>query len=193
MTKSDLFATNLLVKEEIFDLQPNLRGSLLKLEPLKPQDFESLFLVASDPLIWQLHPEPTRYQRSVFEKFFDLALQSKGALLVRDLQSNLVLGSSRFYNLNLAQKRVTIGYTFLSRSCWGGQHNADMKRLMLTHAFQYVEDALFEVGESNWRSRRAMEKIGGRLCGRMQKQNLDGLAHVIYKISKEEFLQSGIA
>src|SRR4030095_5126596 len=57
-----------------FDLQPVLRGSLVELRPLLRSDFDALFAAASDPLLWEQHPEPERYKREVFERFFDTAM-----------------------------------------------------------------------------------------------------------------------
>jgi len=59
-----------------FDLQPTLIGKAISLRPLRAEDFEALYAAASDPLIWEQHPEPLRYQRPVFEGFFASALAS---------------------------------------------------------------------------------------------------------------------
>jgi RimJ/RimL family protein N-acetyltransferase len=154
-----------------FDLQPTLVGQPISLRPVTASDFEALFAVASDPLIWEQHPEPLRYQRPVFEGFFTGALASGGALVVTDNQSGEVIGSSRYYEWNPAAREVAIGYTFLARSHWGGAANREMKRLMLEHAFRSVDVVWFHVGKSNWRSRRAMEKIGGRLSHEARRES----------------------
>ena len=144
-----------------FDLQPTLEGERILLTPLKPVDFEALYAVASDPLIWEQHPEPTRYQRRVFEGFFAGAIASGGALLVTDKTARKVIGSSRYYDWNPAEREIAIGYTFLARSHWGGATNREMKTLMLDHAFRWAKAVWFHVGKNNWRSRKAMENIGG--------------------------------
>jgi len=51
-----------------FDLQPTLRGALLELRPLAADDFAALYEAANDPLIWEQHPEPTRWQKEIFSK-----------------------------------------------------------------------------------------------------------------------------
>jgi len=142
-----------------FDPQPHLLGELLELRPLLPTDFESLFSVASDPLIWELHPEPTRYQRSVFEQFFQGAIVH-GALAVVDRSTGAIIGSSRYYNPDAAMRDVSVGFTFLARSHWGGRANGEMKRLMLDHAIQSFDRVWLHIGPDNFRSRRAAEKIG---------------------------------
>lgn len=141
-------------------LQPKLEGQLVRLIPLQSHDFEDLFLIASDPLIWEQHPENTRYQRDVFNRYFDSGIESQGAFIVRDSQSDELLGCTRFYNYDVSRKVISIGYTFLKRSCWGKPINREMKKLMIEYAFQLVEKIQFDIGENNLRSRKAVEKIG---------------------------------
>lgn len=148
------------------DLQPAIGNALVRVQPLQRDDFERLFAVASDPLIWEQHPNPDRYQRAVFENWFRGALESRGALLVFDADSDALIGSSRFYDYDPAASVVLIGYTFLARSHWGGRYNPALKQLMLEHAFGSVERVLFHVGESNRRSRIAMERLGARFVGK---------------------------
>jgi RimJ/RimL family protein N-acetyltransferase len=142
------------------DWQPTIRGALVLLEPLQAGDFEALYAVASDPLIWEQHPEHTRWQREVFTGFFQGAMQSGSALLIRDAVTGDVIGSSRFYEWDANAGEVAIGYTFLARSHWGGGVNGELKRLMLDHALRYAQRVWFHVGTANHRSRRALAKIG---------------------------------
>src|SRR4051794_26112124 len=139
--------------ERSLDLQPSLEGKLLRLRPLRAEDFDALYAVASDPLLWAQHPRSDRYKRDVFEKLFADALSSGGALVALDTATGEVIGSSRYYGSSPAERSVIIGYTFLSRSRWGGKFNAEMKRLMLEHAFRHVDRVAFESGAKNRRSR----------------------------------------
>ncbi len=148
-----------------FDPQPCLRGDLLELRPLRPEDFQALFAVAADPLIWEQHPCKDRHQEEVFKGFFREALQSGGALLALDRKDGLVIGSSRYHGYDEGKSEVEIGWTFLARSHWGGAYNREMKRLMLRHAFRFVNAVVFLVGRHNFRSQRAVEKIGGVRAG----------------------------
>ncbi len=161
------------------------------LRPLNEEDKEGLFAVASDPLIWEQHPEKYRYQRPVFDAFFDAAMESRGALLALDAKTDRVLGSSRYYDWNPAEKSVAIGFTFLSRACWGRGYNREMKKLMLDHAFFFAETVIFHVGKNNQRSRRAMEKIGGELVEEMERKLADGSPNpsVVYRIGKARGMQ----
>jgi RimJ/RimL family protein N-acetyltransferase len=148
-----------------FDLQPHLRGELIELRPLAPGDWDELFAVASDPLIWEQHPERDRYKEDVFRIFFNEALESGGAFVIVDLKNQHIVGSTRFYGYDPEKSEIEIGWTFLARKYWGGRFNAEMKRLLLNHAFKFVERVVFFVGEDNVRSQRAMEKIGGIKMG----------------------------
>ena len=143
-----------------FELQPNLKGELIELRPLAPEDWDDLFAVASDPLIWEQHPESDRYKENVFKVFFREALECGGAFVVIDAQTQHIIGSTRFYGYDPDKSEIEIGWTFLARKYWGGGYNAEMKRLLLNHAFKFVESVVFFVGETNFRSQRAMEKIG---------------------------------
>lgn len=144
-----------------FDLQPRLRGELLELRPLRPDDYEQVYAVASDPLIWEQHPSSDRWRPDVFKVFFREALESGGALVAIDLRDGRVIGSSRFNGYDANRRQIEIGWTFLARSHWGGAFNGEMKRLMLGHAFQFVDRVIFVIGLRNFRSQRAVEKIGG--------------------------------
>ncbi|MBN8500064.1 MAG: GNAT family N-acetyltransferase [Sphingomonadales bacterium] len=172
------------------DRQPVLQGERLLLRPLRPGDWEALFAVASDPEIWAIHPQHNRWQQPVFRAFFDDALAQGGALAVIDQHDGAIIGSSRFQGYDPAdQGSVEIGWTFLARSHWGGAINRELKRLMLAHALQAVERVDFRVGETNWRSRRAMEKIGGRLSDRSEMvDSASGpVLHVVYEIDRAGF------
>ena len=165
-----------------FELQPILKSEIVELRPLRAEDFKELYAVASDPRIWEQHPDSDRYKPDVFRKFFDEALQSGGALLTLDGKSGHVIGSSRFNCYDLVRSEIEIGWTFLARSHWGGVYNGEMKRLMLSHAFKFVENVIFMVGATNVRSQRAVEKIGGVRAG--TKVDPHGRESFIYRITR---------
>ncbi len=170
------------------DRQPTLEGPTLLLRPLVADDWDALFAVASDPEIWAIHPQHDRWQEPVFRRFFADALERGGALAVVDKANGAIIGSSQYKQPQ--DGAVEIGWTFLARSHWGGSSNREMKRLMLEHAFGFVELVEFRVGESNLRSRRAMEKIGGRLTDRFDLVDLPGggtMRHVYYEIDQASF------
>jgi RimJ/RimL family protein N-acetyltransferase len=164
------------------NLQPVLRGNLVELRPLRAEDFDELYRAASDPLIWELHPANDRYKEDVFREFFRGALESGGAFAVIDLRDGRVIGSSRFHGYDAVKREVEIGWTFLERAYWGGVYNAEMKRLMLAHAFTFVDRVLLLVGPRNWRSQRAVEKIGGVRAG--SRADTTGRESFVYEIRR---------
>ena len=167
-----------------FDRQPILRGNLIELRPLTPADFEPLLQAASDPLIWEQHPENDRYKREVFQKYFDGAMESRGALAVIERKTGRIIGSSRYCNLNPAEREVEIGWTFLQKAFWGGRYNRELKSLMLDHAFRFVERVVFVVGENNLRSQMALRKIGAVFHKVAAGAAPDGSRNLVFSITR---------
>jgi N-acetyltransferase len=165
----------------MFDLQPILTGELLRLRPLRPEDWNDLYAVASDPLIWEQHPVNDRYKEEVFTEFFREAMASGGALIVVDARDGQVIGSTRFHGYDEEKSEIEIGWTFLARSHWGGTYNREMKQLMLQHAFRFVNSVIFLVGPQNLRSQKALEKIGGVRVG--SRRDASGRDSVVYRIT----------
>jgi N-acetyltransferase len=172
-----------------FDLQPTLKGELVELRPLRPEDFDALYAVACDPLNWEQHPAKDRYKEEVFRAFFREALESGGALIVLDRKDGRVIGSSRFYGHDDEKREVEIGWTFLARSHWGGAFNREMKRLMLRHAFRFVDSVIFRIVPQNLRSQRAVEKIGGVRVG--SGPDGTGRESFVYRLTASTFAQEG--
>lgn len=170
-----------------FELQPHLVGDLVELRPLRSEDWEELFAVAADPLIWEQHPARDRYQEGVFREFFDGALESGGAFAVIDRATRSIIGSTRYLDFVSERSEIEIGFTFLARSYWGGKYNAEMKRLMLDHAFRFVDSVVFLVGLENIRSQKAVERIGGIRVG-LRDGILRGkpVVHVVYQVRKHQ-------
>lgn len=170
-----------------FDL--TLENDIIKLIPIKIEDFEILYNVAKDPLIWEQHPNPDRYKKEIFEIYFKGAIESKSAFLVLDKTQNIVIGSSRFYDLNLESKTIAIGYTFLSKSHWGGKYNTALKTLMLNYAFQFVEKVIFHIGAFNIRSQTAIQRLGALKIGEeeMSYYGEEKKLNFLYQIEKKHW------
>ena len=168
-----------------FDLQPILKGELLELRPLRSEDFHDLYAVAADPLIWEQHPDKDRYKEEVFKEFFRGALESGGAFIAIDSKTDKIIGSSRFRGYDEEKNEVEIGWTFLARSHWGGVYNREMKQLMLRHAFRFVGSIIFAVGLQNFRSQRAVEKIGGVRVG--SRTDAIGRKSLVYRLTRPSF------
>lgn len=166
-----------------------LKNEWVSLRPLAASDFEALYQVASDPLIWEQHPNPDRYKREVFQNYFQGAIESNGALLIFDTTGQLI-GCSRFYEHDPLKKEIKIGYTFFARSCWGKPYNRNAKKLMLNFAFQSVDKVFFHVGAHNVRSQKAMERLGAVKTG-FQEVAYYGettKTNIVYEIQRKDWL-----
>jgi N-acetyltransferase len=168
-----------------FELQPRMKGKLVELRPLAAEDFEELYAVAADPLIWEQHPDSDRYKREVFRDYFRGGLEGGGAFVVLDVKDGKMIGSSRYHGYDQARSEIEIGWTFLARKYWGGEYNQELKRLMLQHAFQFVDRVIFVVGLGNVRSQKAMEKIGGVRVG--TRKDSRGRENVVYEVRKRNY------
>lgn len=172
------------------NLQPTINGELIRIAPSSEEDREALFAVASDRLIWEQHPAHDRWQRPVFDALFNAGIESGGALTVRDVATNEVIGSSRYYAWTPAEQHVSIGCTYLARRCWGGTYNHELKRLMLQHAFNFVERVWFHIEVKNHRSRRAIATVGGKLSHEVPSDpSFSGWATAYYYIDRSSWLR----
>jgi len=177
------------------NLQPYLQNALVLAEPLKESDFDDLFNVASDPLIWEQHPNKNRYQRSEFEVYFKGAIESQGAFLIKDLQTQEIIGSSRYYDYKPGEDIISIGYTFFKRSFWGKGHNYALKKLMLDHIFHFAGTVVFEIGATNKRSQISIEKLGALKTGEEEIAYYGEASKLNYRyiISKSQWAKLRVA
>jgi len=171
----------------MFEFQPTLTGALVEARPLRESDFEALYAVASDPLVWEQHPNPDRCERPVFEAFFRDAMNGGAAFAIYDRASGDRIGSSRYHGFDAEKSVVEIGWSFLGRDYWGGTYNGDLKRIMLDHAFRFVNSVIFVIGSDNARSRRAVEKIGAVFDGVMVSPAGD--ERVVYRMTSARWAE----
>lgn len=172
----------------MFDLQPTLTGPRITVRPVGPADWSGMFAAAQDPEIWSLHPERDRYREEVFRRFFDDAVNSGSAFAFVDNKSGAIIGSSRYHGLDTDASEIEIGWTFLVRAHWGGSFNLEIKRLMLAHAFKFVDTVVFWIGTENLRSRQAVLKIGGVLREGDWDRKVGNVVepYVVYEIRREQ-------
>jgi RimJ/RimL family protein N-acetyltransferase len=165
------------------DFKQHLRTDKFSLIQTKRSHFEPLYQVASDPLIWEQHPAQDRWRREIFSAFFEEGLSNDlGCFTIVDSQPQNVIGSTRFYAHDPQNASVRLGYTFLSRNYWGTGANALIKTALLDHSFQYVESIYFDIGETNWRSIKATEKLGAVFCQKAEEGKSE------YLLSRAAFL-----
>ena len=172
------------------DRQPLLETERLVLRPLAEDDREALYEIASDPSVWEQHPIHDRWRREVFDGFFDEGLASGGSLAVLRKRDDRVVGHTRYDKYDPEEGGVVeIGWTFLAPALWGKGYNPEMKRAMLAHAFGGVETVEFRVGDTNYRSRNALEAIGAVRTDRYELERYQGkrVVHLVYEITREAF------
>jgi N-acetyltransferase len=175
--------------------QPYLQNEWVKVRPLQADDFEILYAAASDPLIWEQHPNKLRYQKEVFENYFKGGIESGGALLVMDAKTGDVIGSSRYSDYIAETNIISIGYTFFVRSVWGQGHNYALKQLMLDHIFKYVDAVTFYIGAVNKRSQISLERFGAVKTREVELAYYGETPKLDYEyiITKENWLQKKAA
>lgn len=172
------------------NLQPTLKNELVSLRPLRLEDFDPLFQIAKDPLIWEQHPAKNRYQKEMFLDFFNDSIKSMGALVVEEVSTKKIIGGTRFKRIENTDKAVEIGWSFLSRDKWGGKYNKAFKDLMIDYALQHIDSVVFYIDVKNIRSQRAVEKLGGKIIitdssyDHLIKQSQNDLA---YRIGYQEW------
>jgi RimJ/RimL family protein N-acetyltransferase len=147
--------------------QEILSSNRIVLLPLQPANQEDIFALASDPLVWEQHPNRNRYQPEEFNVYFEGALKSGGAYRIVENKLGLTMGCTRYYDFDESEKSVLIGYTFIGRSFWGRGYNQELKQLMVAHAFHYINIIRFHIGATNFRSQRSIEKFGAIKTGEL--------------------------
>ena len=153
-------------------LQPVvLEGRGIRLEPLTEQHHDALVAAATDGRLWELwyvavHP-PEEMRKYVTDA---LRGQREGHMLpwaVRDLESDTVIGTTRYHDIVPAIDRVEIGYTWYAESRQRTHVNTTCKLLLLAHAFDTVGCQVvgLRTDNFNFRSQRAIEGLGAKRDG----------------------------
>jgi len=175
-----------------FNRQPTLQDARVILRPLTAADFEALYAVASDPAVWEQHPNKERWQEPVFQRFFEGAMDSEGAFLILDAQTGAVLGSTRYYEYDEKDSSVFMGYTFFGTNTWGTGVNKAVKTLLLNYAFQHVSQVYFHIGSNNFRSQKAIAKFHAQKIGEEEIAYVGEASrwNFKYSIKKEDWLKS---
>jgi RimJ/RimL family protein N-acetyltransferase len=172
-----------------FDLQPVLENEIYILKPLEWSDFETLYQVASDPEIWEQHPNKDRWKYEVFQVFFEGAIQSRGAFKIIDKSSSLVIGSTRIYDYNDLDNSIFMGYTFYGKRYWGTGVNHKVKELLLDYLFQFVDVVIFHIGAQNVRSQISITRLGATKIGEVEvAYHGEAVKHnFVYQIQKKSW------
>ncbi|MBV8325190.1 GNAT family N-acetyltransferase [Chryseobacterium sp.] len=174
---------------EGFNMQPVLENKTIILYPLEEEDFSTLYAVASDPEIWEQHPNKDRWKEDVFKTFFDDAMKSKGAFKIIDKINGNTVGSTRLYDYNPQENSIVVGYTFCGIQYWGKGTNHSVKTLLLDYLFQFVSKVHFHIGAHNIRSQIAIGRIGAEKIAEQRGDCSSPIPQInfIYEISRENW------
>lgn len=144
----------------MFDFQPVLHGPTLTLRGMRAGDRDALYAASDNPVTWAGHPAHDRHVRAVFDAYFDVLMtRFKPLVIITDR----IIGCSSFYTPPEAPEDIAIGFTFIDCAFWGGGVNAELKRLMLDHAFASFDTVWFHIAPTNIRSQKATAKVGASL------------------------------
>lgn len=175
-----------------FSIQPILEDDRVLIQPLLSSDFDDLYAVASDPMIWEQHPNRDRYKREVFQVFFDGAIQSGGAFKIIDKATGRIAGCTRFYDYNESGDSILIGYTFYATAWWGKGINLSVKSMMLDYIFRFVTKVYFHIGANNLRSQIAIGRVGAKKTGEEEVTYFGETPKLnfVYTITREDWNRS---
>lgn len=148
-----------------------LEGEHVRLEPLSSAAEDSLIAAAADGELWN-STVTTVPSRETITAYIAAALgaQARGTELpfvIIRRSSGRVVGSTRFYAIERAHRRVEIGYTWLAASAQRTAVNTEAKLLLLTHAFEVWKciRVAFVTNVLNQQSRTAIARLGAKQEG----------------------------
>jgi N-acetyltransferase len=174
-----------------------IRGQYIDLEQLTNDHISELESIAFDPLIWQNLPYNITDKQSLETFVKDRQQKNLNEQLItyviRNKANNQVCGSTGFNNIDVENHQLEIGPTWISPIVWGTKANVESKYLLLTFCFEKasIMRVEFRTRETNIRSQKAIEKIGGIKEGllRCHRKNNDGTFRntIVYSIIKPEW------
>ena len=180
-----------------------LRGQYVYLECLQPEHISQIKPLICDERLWEY--TKTFLVNETFDEQYENYIQAaldprfsgmQVSFVIRQATSNAIIGMTRFYRIEPAHKRLSIGYTWYTPSYWGKVHNKECKLLLLQYVFEELkyQRVEFEVAHQNLRSQKAVEKIGGVKEAVLRKHGLhaDGTVRdtVVFSIIDDEWQET---
>ncbi|GEJ43800.1 MULTISPECIES: GNAT family N-acetyltransferase [unclassified Chryseobacterium] len=157
-----------------------LEGKTVELIPLEKEHFEELYAAAADKELWELIPTDCS-DKKLFYKSYELALSERESgnqypFVIRHKETRKLIGSTRFFEIYPADKKLEIGWTWITKEFWGTSVNLECKLLLLTFCFETLRTnrVQLKTKDNNFRSRKAIEKIGGVFEGILRKDKVLG-------------------
>ena len=144
----------------------SLQGQRVALRPLEPHDADALVAAASDGKLWNLSVTVVP-DAGTIARYIDTALRAEAQGATRPFaitlaENNEVIGSTRFWNMDAANRSLEIGHTWISQSWQRTFVNTECKHLLLRFAFEELKciRVQFTTDELNARSRAAILRLG---------------------------------
>jgi RimJ/RimL family protein N-acetyltransferase len=156
---------------------PTLEGRITRLEPLRPDHEEGLWLASRDPRTWRWLSIVQPRTREEWSAFVAQALEASAAgteIPLVTLRDDAVVGSTRFLALRPEHGSVEIGWTWVDPAAWGTGVNVEAKYLQMQHAFDIwgCRRVEWKTDARNERSCRALEALGATFEGIHRKHML---------------------
>lgn len=166
------------MKEKWIPYPTILEGKTVELIPLEKEHFEALYAAAADKEFWDLIPTDCS-DRTVFYKTYEFALSERETgnqypFVIRHKETQKLIGSTRFFEIYPSDKKLEIGWTWITKEFWGTAVNLECKLLLLTFCFDTLKTnrVQLKTKDNNFRSRKAIEKIGGVFEGILRKDKV---------------------
>ena len=155
-----------------------LTGKKIRLRPLQASDAEVLVKAAADGQLWSL-PYTVIPSKETIEEYISLAIKGRDAgsvipFVVEDLATNRVIGSTRYWKIDLNNRKLEIGHTWYSQSFQRTHVNTEAKYLLLQYAFEKLNcvRVQFTTDEINQKSRNAILRIGATQEGIIRNERI---------------------
>ncbi len=155
-----------------------LTGETVDLLPLELHHFEELYTAAADKKLWEFIPSDCSEKEKFYEVYHTaIEEREKGnhyPFVVYHKPSGKLIGSTRFLDIIERDKKLEIGWTWITADHWATSVNFECKLLLLTFAFEVLHALRVQLktDENNLRSRKAIQKIGGQFEGILRKDRI---------------------
>ncbi len=175
-----------------------IEGNTITLVPLEMKYKEQLYEAINNPDVWKYTWREVKTFDDI-EQMLLIAVQNKDdgkqlPFTVKDKLSGEVIGTTRIGDIDIANRNVEIGWTWLSPSVWRTKVNTECKFLLLHYCFEELKvlRVQFSISGQNIRSQKAVERIGAVKEGTFRKHRVkaDGTIHdnIFYSIVDTEWI-----
>lgn len=149
----------------------NIDGDIINLTSLEEEHIIELEKLSKDKRIWEYYTMDGTNSEKLISAFYEAIIErgngTQYPFVIFHKLENRIIGSTRFLDIQEKHLKLEIGWTWLYPNYWGTTINLECKLLLLTFCFETLKTTRvqFKTDERNLRSRKAIEKIGGRFEG----------------------------